>query len=78
MGLTADKAHTSHNRTNLDSIINAFLDYMFLMDAKAIFRTGSSFSGTVISNRGLTCSPVPKSPLSARRLSMCWPKGFSC
>ncbi|CAM9748754.1 unnamed protein product [Ascophyllum nodosum] len=78
MGLTADEAHTSHNGTNLESTINAFLDYMFLMDAKAIIRTGSSFSGTVTSNRGLTCRSAPNSSLSTRHLSMCWPIGFSC
>lgn len=57
MGLNADEAHIGFN-DNPDSVVNAFIDSMFLMGAKAIVRTGSSFSGTVASMRGLVCRLV--------------------
>lgn len=81
MGLTADEAHTSHNKAdNSDSAINAFLDYMFMMNAKAIIRTGSSFSGTVVNIRGLVClrTGSPDNVLSERGLVSCVPKSLGC
>ena len=79
MGLSADEAHTSFNG-NRDSAINAFLDYMFMMDAKALIRTGSSFSGTVVHIRGLVCQKMTSTDnqLSERGLAACVPKSFNC
>lgn len=81
MGLTADEAHTSHNKTgNSDSAINAFLDYMFMMNAKAIIRTGSSFSGTVVNIRRMGCfrTGSPDNVLLERGLVSCTPKSLGC
>lgn len=54
-----------------NAAMNAFLDYMWLMDATAIVRTGSSFSGTIVNIRGMRCKPVKDSVLTPRRFMVC-------
>lgn len=76
MGLNAE-AHTQFSE-NPDSAMNAFLDYMFLMDARAIVRSGSSFSGTVVNIRGFSCRKTVNNALAERGILVCFPSGYSC
>lgn len=69
--------HTEFN-SNPDASLNAFLDFMSLMDAAVIVRTGSSFSGMIVTMRGLTCRMVLDTVLTPRRLVVCTPPGMPC
>lgn len=53
---------------------NPFVDYLFLMDAKFIVRSGSSFSGSVCSIKGLRCQQSTSVDLIARRVILCLPE----
>ncbi|CAM9252258.1 unnamed protein product [Scytosiphon promiscuus] len=54
LGLSAKDSHTRFS-TNPNTAVNAFIDFLFLMDSDFIVRTASSFSGTVAMIRGLDC-----------------------
>lgn len=77
MGMADGDTHTTFS-SHPDAGINAFLDFMALMDATAIVRTWSSFSGTIVTMRGLKCDEVPDTDLSWRGLVVCLPGGISC
>ncbi|CAM9302049.1 unnamed protein product [Ectocarpus sp. 8 AP-2014] len=61
-----------------DASMNAFLDFMSLIDATAIVRTGSSFSGMVVAIRDMACKAVLDTVLTPRRLAICTPRDMSC
>ncbi|CAM9329392.1 unnamed protein product, partial [Laminaria digitata] len=73
MGLNASDAHTAHSHHPLETALGAFLDFLFLMDATVIVRTKSSFSGTVVSIKGLECQKEVYDSLPARELLLCLP-----
>lgn len=77
MGLGPEEAHIEFS-LNPNATINAFLDYMFLLDATAIIYSGSSFSGTITMMRGLTCLPSPNSDLLPHQLYVCTPDNALC
>ena len=77
LGMADGDTHTEFS-SHPDASLNVFLDYVMLMDATVIVRTGSSFSGTVASIRGLPCKRVPDNVLTPRGLSVCMSKGMSC
>lgn len=58
--------------------MNAFLDFMSLVDATVIVRTGSSFSGMVTMMKGMFCAPVLDTGLTHRGLNICVPGGLAC
>ena len=58
--------------------MNAFLDYLSLLDATVMVRTGSSFSGTVAMIKGMSCKGVPDTVLSPRGLQVCTPSDMVC
>ena len=72
MGLDARDAHTAHSQ-NLQTALGAFLDFFFLLDATVIIRTGSSFSGTVTSIKGLKCQRRVYETLPKRLMFLCLP-----
>lgn len=55
LGLQASDMHTGHSSRANVAALNAFLDFLLLLDATVIVRTGSSFSGTVCVIKGLKC-----------------------
>ena len=77
MGLGPEDAHTEFSRHPLVAI-NAFLDYIFLLDAAVIVRTGSSFSGTIVEIKQFVCSPSSGHELLGHELFVCIPKYSSC
>lgn len=56
--------------------MNAFLDLLTLIDATVIVRTGSSFSGVVVTIRDMSCKAVLDTALTPRMLAICTPRGF--
>ena len=77
LGMGNGDTHTDYS-SNPEASMNGFLDYMALMDAAVIVRTGSSFSGTVVAMRGLPCRHVHDTVLTRRGLSVCTSKGMPC
>lgn len=73
IGLNASDAHTAHSQNPLQSALGAFIDFLFLLDATVIVRTGSSFSGTVCHIKGLTCQKRVYDTLPNRSVSLCLP-----
>lgn len=73
MGLTARDAHTKHSRNPLQTALGAFLDFIFLLDATVIVRTGSSFSRTASNIKGLECHRGIYDTLPKRVLYRCLP-----
>eukprot|EP00752_Nemacystus_decipiens_P012206 g10821.t1 len=55
LGIAAEDSHTQFSKNPNTTAINAFIDYLYLMDADVIVRTGSSFSGTVANVKGMKC-----------------------
>lgn len=51
LGIAPDESHTTFSK-NPDTIVNAFIDFLYLMDASVIVSTGSSFSFAVAEIKG--------------------------
>lgn len=58
-GLTDGEVHTMYSHNAELAAVNAFSQYLFLMDAAGIIRPNSTFSGTVCHIRGLKCESKP-------------------
>lgn len=56
LGITEGNAHTSFSSDPKTTARNAFVDFLLLLDAEVVVRTGSSFSGMAVAMRGLVCS----------------------
>lgn len=54
LGVAGKDAHTFFS-PNPNTSVNAFIDYLYLMDADIIVRTRSSFSGTIVKIKGMSC-----------------------
>lgn len=59
-GLEAGDVHTAHTKHPSEVALNAFLDFLSLVDAKYVVRTYSSFSGTATGMKGLSCRRLTK------------------
>lgn len=77
MGLGLRDSHTKFSQ-NPNAAMNAFIDYIFLLDASVLVNSGSSFSGTVAMMKGFTCFAASNIKLPGRTLHVCTPKGYSC
>jgi len=73
LGVDPEDAHTKFSR-NPNTVINAFIDYLFLMDATVIVRTRSSFSGTVARIKGLDCHSTINPHLMVKEILVCQPR----
>lgn len=73
MGVEDKDVHTNFS-THPAAATNAFVDYLFLMDATLIVRSGSSFSGTVCSIKGLRCRESRRADLIRRHIIICLPR----
>ena len=73
MGLTSRDAHTKHSHDPLKTALGAFLDFIFLLDATVIVRTGSSFSRTACNIKALECHRGVYYTLAKRTLYRCLP-----
>lgn len=58
LGLSDEDGHTAFSSDPITTAMSAFIDYLYLMDADIIVRTGSSFSGTVVKIKGMQCTQV--------------------
>ena len=58
LGVTGEDSHTAFSKNPNTTAINAFIDYLYLLDADIIVRTASSFSGTVARIRVMKCVRV--------------------
>lgn len=64
MGIAPEESHTRFSK-NPNTTVNAFIDFLFMMDATVIVSTGSSFSYAIAEMKGLRCSPLgAKGPVS--------------
>lgn len=77
-GVQIDLGGDTHTEFTDDpnASMSAFLDLMSLIDATVIVRTGSSFSGMVVTMKGMSCRVVHGTVLTPRRLAVCAPRGF--
>lgn len=76
LGVTDGDAHTSFSSDPKKTARNAFVDFLLLLDAAVVVRTGSSFSGMAAAIKGLTCSEAAVSaetPVSG--VYVCVPPG---
>jgi len=74
LGIAETDAHTSFSKDPATTASNAFLDFLFLMDAFIIVRTSSSFSGTVATIKGLECTNAKSQVKGIPNLSICFEK----
>lgn len=51
LGVAANESHTMFS-TNPDAAVNAFIDFLYMMDAAVVVSTGSSFSSAVAEIKG--------------------------
>ncbi|CAM9932989.1 unnamed protein product [Phaeothamnion confervicola] len=75
LGLGENDGHTAYSADPEAAAINSFLDYFYMMDAPFIIRGGSSFSGSIVSLRGMRCSRVPdlgEAITASGRINICW------
>lgn len=56
LGVVEGNAHTSFSSDPKKTARNAFVDFLLLLDAEVVVRTGSSFSGMAVNMKGLVCS----------------------
>ena len=56
LGVAGEDSHTAFSKNPDTTAVNAFIDYLYLLDAEIIVRTSSSFSGTVARISGMTCN----------------------
>ncbi|CAM9203762.1 unnamed protein product [Ectocarpus sp. 13 AM-2016] len=72
LGINDLDAHTTFSKNPNATALNAFIDYLYLIDSSIIVQTGSSFSSTAASIMGLQCSGVQHSQeLPVKRLKVC-------
>jgi len=67
LGISPSDSHTAFSK-NPETAVHAFIDFLYLLDAKSILRTGSSFSGAVAAIKGHDCLSVVK----------CYPNSNKC
>lgn len=51
LGIAPNESHTAFSN-NPDTVVNAFIDFLYMMDASVIVSTGSSFSFAVAEIKG--------------------------
>jgi len=51
LGIAPHESHTAFSK-NPDTVVNAFIDFLYMMDAAVIVSTGSSFSFAVSEIKG--------------------------
>ncbi|CAM9898262.1 unnamed protein product [Ectocarpus fasciculatus] len=74
LGIADTDAHTGYSTNPDATALNAFIDYLYLMDSSFIVQTGSSFSYTVASIKGARCRGVPKAKdTPVKSLNICLP-----
>lgn len=75
MGMHEGDGHTQFSH-NPNTSANAFVDFLYLMDASSVIRPQSSFSGTAVNMKGAACkeSEGPASQLVAQTLIFCQPR----
>ncbi|CAB1096839.1 unnamed protein product [Ectocarpus sp. CCAP 1310/34] len=74
LGIDDLDAHTTFSKNPNATALNAFIDYLYLMDSSVIIQTGSSFSSTVARVKSLKCREVEHPPeLPVKRLNVCLP-----
>ena len=75
LGIAESDSHTEFSKDPTTTAMNAFIDYMSLMDASIIVRTGSSFSGTVAGLKGMECQDAQSYASGCPSLKICTPRG---
>lgn len=75
MGLAPGDGHTQFSK-NPNTSANAFVDFLYLMDALTVIRPRSSFSGTAVNMKDAACkqSEGPASQAVAQTLLFCQPR----
>lgn len=71
IGVASEDVHTAFSQRP-EVASNAFMDFLFLMDSTFIVRSGSSFSATVCSIKGLTCQKS-HTTVMGRSIEICFP-----
>ncbi len=74
LGIAESDAHTNFSKDPATTATNAFIDFLSLMDASIIVRTGSSFSGTVATIKRLKCEGVQPHVQGSPDLFICFPR----
>ncbi|CAM9730588.1 unnamed protein product [Ectocarpus fasciculatus] len=76
LGIDDVDAHTSFSKNPNATALNAFIDYLYLLDSSTIVHTGSSFAFTAVNIKGLECTGVQHpADLPVRGLKVCLPAG---
>lgn len=74
LGVAAEDAHTEFSQNPTTTAVNAFVDYLYLLDADIVVRSGSSFSGTAVFMKGMRChDAVSRGDLPGPPISVCVP-----
>ncbi|CAN0008770.1 unnamed protein product [Ectocarpus fasciculatus] len=55
VGVPVGDAHTTFSAHPKIAALKAFVDFLFLLDAEVVVRTASSFSGTAVEMKGMSC-----------------------
>lgn len=55
LGVPVGDAHTTFSSHPKIAAVKAFIDFLFLLDAEVVVRTASSFSGTAVAMKGMSC-----------------------
>ena len=55
LGVAGEDSHTAFSKNPNTTAINAFIDFLYLLDADIIVRNRSSFSGSVAKISGMKC-----------------------
>jgi len=55
LGVAEEDSHTEFSKNPITTAINAFIDFLYLLDADIIVRTSSTFSGNVATISGKKC-----------------------
>ncbi|CAM9133912.1 unnamed protein product [Scytosiphon promiscuus] len=74
LGIDARDSHTAFSK-NPNTAINAFIDFMWLMDASVVIRSSSSFSTAVTEMKRYHCTNLDISELPVKKLEICLPPG---
>lgn len=72
LGIDARDSHTAFSK-NPETTVNAFIDFLHLMDASVVVRTSSSFSGAVTDIKGYACTRLARENLPVSQIYMCLP-----
>ncbi|CAM9863238.1 unnamed protein product [Scytosiphon promiscuus] len=72
LGIDARDSHTAFSK-NPNTTVNAFIDFLQLMDASVVICTGSSFSGAIMHMKGYRCVELDLGKLPVKDLYMCLP-----